>query len=153
MSIAHRKYMNVGLQQYCGKDKVYFILIIHLGNTIMIGNMQHIMRYCISQGTTLNVVAFVSQPELSDTVYNGPWATECDSTELIDAHSNWEPRVSEFLKVGFNFQTYFVYWRTLPSLEMRYVYNKLKSSCHKTFICRRTQWPHIKVLGQVRQLK
>ncbi|THH02108.1 hypothetical protein EW026_g739 [Hermanssonia centrifuga] len=66
---------------YCGKDK-------------------HIMRYCISQGTTLNLVAFVSQPELSDTVYNGPWATECDSTELIDAHSNWEPRVSEFLKLA-----------------------------------------------------
>ncbi|PSS38015.1 hypothetical protein PHLCEN_2v100 [Hermanssonia centrifuga] len=98
---------------YCGKDKVYFILIIHLGNTIMIGNMQHIMRYCISQSTTLNVVAFVSQPELSDTVYDGPWATECDSTEL-DAYSNWEPRVSEFLKVSFNVQTCFVYRLTIP---------------------------------------
>ncbi|PSR73282.1 hypothetical protein PHLCEN_2v10860 [Hermanssonia centrifuga] len=60
----------------------------------------HVVTYCIAQGTMLNVVALVSQPELSDTVYDGPWATECNPAEMVDSFLDWEPRVREVLKLA-----------------------------------------------------
>ena len=48
----------------------------------------------------MNVVAMASQPELYGTAYPGPWVTECSTDELLECYSEWEPEVTEMLKVS-----------------------------------------------------
>ncbi len=62
-------------------------------------SLQHIVRYCIADGSMMNVVGFVSQPELAETLYDSPWSTKCETEEFINCYPEWEPEVLEMLKV------------------------------------------------------
>ncbi|PSR73284.1 hypothetical protein PHLCEN_2v10862, partial [Hermanssonia centrifuga] len=62
--------------------------------------VKHIVRYCIADGSMMNVVGFVSQPELAETLYDSPWSTECETEEFINCYPEWEPEVLEMLKLA-----------------------------------------------------
>lgn len=53
----------------------------------------------ISRGTLINVVAFVSRPELESTQYEGNKIEPRPKQELLDQYAGWEPEVIDMLNV------------------------------------------------------
>jgi salicylate hydroxylase len=41
----------------------------------------------------------VSQPDLDDTTYDGPWTSECSRDEFLGHFEGWEDEVGELLQV------------------------------------------------------
>lgn len=62
--------------------------------------VQTITVYPIAGGTLLNVAAFRTNYNLSNTPYDGPWVAEVELDELLSAFSVWEPEVQALLEVS-----------------------------------------------------
>ncbi|KAG1752199.1 hypothetical protein EDB19DRAFT_1627833 [Suillus lakei] len=80
---------NVALKNFimfCGKGKVDC------------GNPVHIVSYPVSQGTQINVAAFVSDEQKAGTNFEGRWVSDASLEELEEAYQDFEPDVKRLLK-------------------------------------------------------
>ncbi|OAX36317.1 FAD/NAD(P)-binding domain-containing protein [Rhizopogon vinicolor AM-OR11-026] len=84
---------------FCGKGKVncrnhWFYLP---PNEVII-IPQHITSYLVSQGTLINVVAYVSDKQKAGTPFEGHWVSDVSREEFEEAFQNFEPAVKNLLK-------------------------------------------------------
>ncbi|KAH9929152.1 FAD/NAD(P)-binding domain-containing protein [Fomitopsis serialis] len=61
------------------------------------GKNKHLVLYPLTRVNAINVVAFVSQPELEETIYEGPWVRSASREEVTSHYANWEPEVRSML--------------------------------------------------------
>jgi len=54
-------------------------------------SLQNLITYPIVDGTLINVVAFVADPSLAGTRYEGNWVSDATLDELLDCYENFEP--------------------------------------------------------------
>ncbi|KAL5499135.1 hypothetical protein ACEPAH_1653 [Sanghuangporus vaninii] len=59
------------------------------------GKNKHVIVYPVTKGKLINVVAFVSQPEREGTLYNDPWVTSREKSEVVAAFKGWETEVQQ----------------------------------------------------------
>ncbi|KAF4577356.1 hypothetical protein EYR40_009285 [Pleurotus pulmonarius] len=62
------------------------------------GRNVNVVVYPISSGRLINVGAFHAREDLAGTQFPGPWVTNVDTEELLEAHSHWEPELQAILK-------------------------------------------------------
>jgi salicylate hydroxylase len=60
---------------------------------------QHVISFLVSQGTLINVVAFVSDKQKAGTPFEGRWVSDVPREEFEEAFQNFEPAVKNLLKV------------------------------------------------------
>ncbi|OBZ71586.1 Salicylate hydroxylase [Grifola frondosa] len=65
--------------------------------TMYLGKYKYLVVYPVSRGQEINVVVFVSKPELEGTTYEGPWVSCATSDEVLQAFAEWEPEVKTLL--------------------------------------------------------
>ncbi|KAG5644252.1 hypothetical protein DXG03_008790 [Asterophora parasitica] len=65
--------------------------------TQYLGKNGYIIAYPISHGKHINFVAFIAQPDLEDTPFDGPWVSATDSDEFGGLFSHWEPEVQDLI--------------------------------------------------------
>jgi salicylate hydroxylase len=58
--------------------------------------------YPISSGKLINVAAFHAKDELAGTTFPGPWVSQVNNQELLDAYAGWESELQAILKVNFS---------------------------------------------------
>lgn len=61
---------------------------------------QHVVSYPISQGTLINIVAFVTVPGGEGTDHPGPAMIEVPKQEMLDQYEGWEPDLLTLLDVS-----------------------------------------------------
>lgn len=61
------------------------------------------MSYPISQGTLINIVAFVTIPEGEGKEYGGPVVIDVPKKEILDQYKGWETDLLTLLNVRSNF--------------------------------------------------
>ncbi|KAL0948114.1 hypothetical protein HGRIS_010731 [Hohenbuehelia grisea] len=57
------------------------------------GKDKHLVAYPISQGKTVNIVAYVSRRDQEGMPFEGPWVTDCPRAELESEYARWEDEV------------------------------------------------------------
>jgi salicylate hydroxylase len=63
---------------------------------------QHIISYPISQGTLINIVAYVSDEQNAGKPFEGRWVSGVSREELEEVYQDFEPAVKSFLKVRYS---------------------------------------------------
>ncbi|KAL5499134.1 hypothetical protein ACEPAH_1652 [Sanghuangporus vaninii] len=62
------------------------------------GKNKHIISYPIMKGKIINVVAFISQPEMEGMSFDHPWVSNADKAEVIAAYEGWEAEVQQLVQ-------------------------------------------------------
>ncbi|OCB84042.1 FAD/NAD-binding domain-containing protein [Sanghuangporus baumii] len=62
------------------------------------GKNKHVIVYPVTKGKLINVVAFVSQPGREGTLYNDPWVTSREKSEVVAAYKGWETEVQQLIQ-------------------------------------------------------
>ncbi|KAG2124433.1 hypothetical protein DEU56DRAFT_595143 [Suillus clintonianus] len=65
---------------------------------VFCGKGKHIVSFPVSQGTQINIVAFVSDQQKSGTPFEGRWVSDVALEEVEEAYSDFEPDVKRLLK-------------------------------------------------------
>ncbi|KAG1859289.1 hypothetical protein F4604DRAFT_1793252 [Suillus subluteus] len=65
---------------------------------IFCGMGKHVVSYPISQGTLINVVAFVTDGEKAGTPFEGCWVSSVSHEEVQEPYQDFEPAVKNLLK-------------------------------------------------------
>ncbi|KAG1745182.1 hypothetical protein EDB19DRAFT_1906310 [Suillus lakei] len=65
---------------------------------IFCGKGKHIVSFPVSQGTQINVVAFVSDEQKAGTHFEGHWVSDVTLEEVEEAYQDFEPDVRRLLK-------------------------------------------------------
>ncbi|KAI9567710.1 hypothetical protein HD554DRAFT_2173110 [Boletus coccyginus] len=67
--------------------------------TICVGKGRQLIAYPISKGTIINVAAFVYDPSLTGTHYEGCWVSDASREELVKYFDDFEPDARTVLKL------------------------------------------------------
>ncbi|KAL6301495.1 FAD/NAD(P)-binding domain-containing protein, partial [Sparassis latifolia] len=73
----------------------------HKGTTgplLCFGKNKHIVAYPVSQGRMVNVVVFISKPELEGKLYDGRWVVPVTKKEMMEKFSSWDPEAKSLLE-------------------------------------------------------
>jgi salicylate hydroxylase len=64
---------------------------------IFCGKGKHIVSYPVSQGTQINIAAYVSDEQKSGTPFEGPWVSDVSLEEVEEAYQDFEPDAKRLL--------------------------------------------------------
>lgn len=70
--------------------------------TMFCGKGKHVIAYPVSQGTMINVVAFVTDAQKAGTPFEGRWFSEVSHEEIQEPYRDFEPSVKNLLKCSEN---------------------------------------------------
>lgn len=89
------------------------------GFLLFCGNTEHVVSYPVSQGTLINVVAYVTNEEKAGTPFEGRWVSTVSHEEVQEIYRDFEPAVQNLLKCFEN-----------PSRWALHVVNELPLAAH-----------------------
>ncbi|EPS95228.1 hypothetical protein FOMPIDRAFT_1054391 [Fomitopsis schrenkii] len=62
------------------------------------GKSKHVVTYPVSHGNFINWIGFKTRPEMEGTVYEGKWAEEAPTEEIVELLEGWEQEVQDMVQ-------------------------------------------------------
>ncbi|KAG5638588.1 hypothetical protein H0H81_011674 [Sphagnurus paluster] len=93
-TVAYRALISPERLRSCAPDHPIFSAPIQ---NYYLGKDSYVIAYPISRGKFINFAAFTTQPDLEDTVFDGPWFSPVEKEAFTGLFTSWETEVQQLI--------------------------------------------------------